>query len=259
MKNIRFLVLAFSVLFMFAGCTAENHSTSQKLPAPVTMKAVYTNTPITVDGRLDEAVWKTADTYAMNLPDDRATDGTQLEEGGQIRLAWDKDYFYVGIRFSDSDIVAEGQEDQLMHHLLGDLCELFLKPADQLWYWELYVTPRGNKSSFWFPGRGRFGLPGNFKYDCGLKVAAQCAAGTLNDWEDTDKYWTAEMAMPVKDLTARGEKFGPDADWYILAARYNYSRYLKSQAPEYSTTPKLSKTNFHLLEEYAVLELVKSR
>ena len=110
------------------------------------------------------------------------------------------------------------------------------------------------KTSFWFPGRGRLGLPSVEDYKCGLGVAAQCN-GTLNDWRDKDKSWTAEMAMPISDLTTRGDKFGPQADWRILVSRYNYSRYLSEK--ELSMMPKLSETNYHLLEEYAILRLVK--
>jgi hypothetical protein len=137
---------------------------------------------------------------------------------------------------------------------MGDLMELFLKPEDHTWYWELYATPRGKKTSFWFPGRGRLGLESCYKYECGLRVAAQ-VQGTLNNWQDKDIGWTVEVAMPIKDLTARGEKFGPGARWTILVARYNYSRYLPWV--ENSATSQLSKTNYHLLEEYRPLKLVK--
>ncbi len=47
--------------------------------------------------------------------------------------------------------VAEGKEDQLHHYQMGDLVELFLKPEDYTWYWELYATPIGKKTNFWFP------------------------------------------------------------------------------------------------------------
>ena len=140
-----------------------------------------------------------------------------------MRLAWDKEYFYLAIQFHDSDIVAEGKEDQLHHYQLGDVCELFLKPADRTWYWELYVTPTDRKTTFFFPSQGRFALPSCLEdFDMELRVAAQ-NKGSLNNWEDKDEYWTAEMAVPLKDLTARGDKFGPDADWRILVARYNYT------------------------------------
>jgi hypothetical protein len=179
-----------------------------------------------------------------------------LQEAGQVQLAWDDQYFYVGIKYCDSDIVAEGQKDQLHHYSLGDVGEVFLKPEDCSWYWELYVTPTGKKTSFWFPGRGRLGLPSCFEYSCGLKVAAQ-VCGTLNHWQDRDEYWTGEIAMPIKDLTAQGAKFGPGTHWRILIARYNYSRYLATPGPELSMTPSLRAVNYHLHEDYAVLRLEK--
>lgn len=222
----------------------------------VTMKALYSSS-ITVDGRLNEAVWNQAPVYTFDLADDMAPNGESVREPGKVQLAWDDTYFYVGISCSDSDLVAEGLEDNLRHFELGDLFELFLKPDDQMWYWELYVTPRGKKTDFFFPGCGRFGLPGAMDYQSGLKVAAQCQ-GTLENWRDKDTGWTAEIAMPIKDLTAEGDAFGPGEKWRVLVARYNYSRFFNApRGPEYSMTPKLSQTNFHLLSEYANLELVK--
>ena len=100
-------------------------------------------------------------------------------------------------------------------------------------------------------------MPSGYDYDCGLKVAAHCASGTLNDWRDRDNYWTAEMAMPVNDLKSFGDSFGAETDWRILIARYDYSRYNNSKGPEYSSSPALSQTNFHLHEDYAILKLVR--
>ena len=145
----------------------------------------------------------------------------------------------------------------MLQYSLGDVGEVFLKPEQYTWYWELYVTPAGKMSTFWFPGRGRLGLPSCFeKHHFNLKVASWCD-GTLNNWEDKDMRWTAEMAIPVSELTAKGESFGPQAQWRILVGRYNYSRYLRFSGPEYSMVPQLSELNFHLLDEYAVLHLVE--
>jgi len=137
---------------------------------------------------------------------------------------------------------------------MGDVLDLFLNPESETWYWELYATPGGRKTSLWFPGRGRMSLKSCSEYSCGLRVAAQCD-GTLNDWRDIDNSWTAEMAMPIKDLTARGEAFGPGARWGILVGRCNYSRYLAWK--ESSMPPGISKTDFHRYEDYGVLELTR--
>lgn len=250
-------VAVLMLIIWIVGCTSENKTEFglRNSIQPAVMEAVYADIPIQVDGKVDEDVWKRAKVYEMKFSSDRDKSGEKLKEEGHIRLAWDDKYFYLGASFRDSDIVAEGKADQLHHYQLGDVCELFLKPDRESWYWELYVTPNSKKTSFWFPGRGRLGLPSGFEdYRCGLKVASQYV-GTLNDWTDMDEGWTAEMAIPIEDLTARGEDFGLGAEWRILVGRYNYSRYLDNK--ELSMTPELSQTNFHLLQEYAILRLVK--
>ena len=89
-----------------------------------------------------------------------------------------------------------------------------------------------------------------------MKVAAKIE-GTLNNWEDKDKYWTAEMAIPVKDLTARGDSFGPGSHWVVLLARYNYSVYLPGK--ELTTALPFPKTavGFSAYECWAELRFEK--
>lgn len=159
----------------------------------------------------------------------------------------------MAVSFTDSDVVAEGTEDGQHHYKLGDVAELFLWPEDHPWYWELYVTPACKYTSFFFPGPGRLGLPSAFDNHAVLEVAAH-VRGTLNDWSDRDRGWTAEMAVPVAALTQRGEVWGPGASWRVLVGRYNYSAHLPSV--ELSCLPKISRTNFHLRDEYGVLELL---
>jgi hypothetical protein len=218
------------------------------------MTAQYTATPVRIDGVLDDAAWKTAQVYPLYMSRADLAEGNTLVDVGEARIAWDDNYFYLAVKYTDGDVLAEGQEDQLHHYLMGDVAELFMKPADKTWYWEMYVTPAGRKTTLWFPGRGHLGLKSSEEHAGGLTVAAQ-VQGTLNRWEDKDTSWTGEMAVPVKDLTARGEMFGVGAPWTILVSRYNYSRYLSWK--ELSMTPQLSKTSYHLLEEYATLNLVK--
>ena len=247
------IALTIPLLMIVAGCQTVN-TTIKTRP---TMTAQYVANPIKVDGLLDEPVWKQAQVYTLGLADDVSPNGQSPRESGHVQLAWDDNFFYVGISCTDSDLVAEGLEDELRHFELGDLYELFLKPNNQTWYWELYVTPHGKKTNFFFPGCGRFGLPGCMDYTSGLKVAAKCQ-GTLDNWQDKDSSWTAEMAMPIKDLNAQGDSFSPESKWHILVARYNYSRYFNSpRGPELTMTPKLSQTNYHLLAEYAYLQLIK--
>ena len=253
--KVNVLILLLLLAISATSCSDNNVAGNQKDTQLPSVEAIYIKEPVKVDGLLDDQIWNKAKVYSLAVAKNIQS-SRPLAEAGSVQFAWDDQYFYLAAKFKDSDIVAEGKKDQLHHYSLGDVCELFLKPANSSWYWELYVTPRGNKTSFWFPGRGRFGLPSCFEYRCGLKVAAH-VVGTVNNWQDKDYYWTAEMAMPLKDLTAHGDKFSPGTDWRILVGRYNYSVYLEHTGPELSMLPQLSAANYHMLEEYAKLVLVK--
>jgi len=249
-KAVAWLGAAGSIALL-TGCACL----CQKAKPQAVMTARYTAVPVTVDGDLNDPAWKDAQVYPLSFSvAEKATLGTEVTEAGEARICWDDKYFYLGVKFFDSDIVAEGKDDQLHHYQMGDVAELFLKPAGKTWYWEMYVTPAGRRTTLWFPGRGRLGLkscednPGN------LRVAALCH-GTLNNWEDKDSFWTGEMAVPVEELRKGGEPFGAGARWTIMVSRYNYSRYLSNK--ELSMAPRLSQTNYHLLEDYAILNLVK--
>jgi hypothetical protein len=245
--------IVFSVFFLVSGCTFNRIEKVNTMNEAI--KAYYSEQAINVDGVLDEPVWQKAIAYPLHLSKDKIAAGQKLNETGEVRFAWDDNFFYAAASFQDSDIVAQGKKDNMHHYRYGDLCELFLKPSNENYYWELYVTPAGKKTSFFYPSKGYLDLPSCLEdYHCGLKVAANCK-GTLNNWQDRDEGWTAEMAMPIRDLEAFGAKFVEGTDWRIFVGRYNYSRYLLDK--ELSMTPQILKTDYHSHEEYAVLELVR--
>ncbi len=229
---------------------------------PRVLRAKHVDT-LAVDGRLSDAAWSNAPEYALELydayydqlhPASRQAQGTHLHEGGSVKLLWDANFLYVGVKQQDSDVVAEGQEDQLHHYTMGDVVEVFLKPADDTYYWEIYATPANRKTCFFFPGRGRLFLPSVADYKPAAPVAVSAAVeGTLNNWRDRDGGWSVVLAIPAKELTAYGARFDASARWTILVARYNYSRYLATK--EGSSAPRLSAFNNHLYEEYAELRL----
>lgn len=219
-----------------------------------TMVAIRARVPLEIDGKLRASTWKDCRPYTFALPQSEIATHRKLEEGGEVRLAWDEHCFYVGLRLTDSDVVAEGETSQLMHNGLGDVCEVLLKPERQTWYWEFHVTPVGQKATFFFPGRGRLGLPSCIANTYPVRTAAR-VEGDLNDWRTRDQGWTAEMAIPLSVLSAHGDVFAPGEPWRILIGRYNYSRFLTTRGPELSTSPQISRPDFHRHEEYAKLEL----
>jgi hypothetical protein len=240
------LILLLPVFLI--GCSTVSIKTKKENCEIVT--AQFANKAVKIDGILDDAIWKQAPVYQLQLVKSKTRKGEKVNEPAEVRFAWDENYFYAGVKLFDSDIVAEGKQNQMHHFDLGDVCEMFLKPENETWYWELYTTPAGKKSSLFILGLGRVGLPSTFNYKSELDVAAKCH-GTLNNGIDKDKYWIAEMAMPVKNLTERGDKFGPGSEWRVMVSRYNYGRYSNHRGAELSSIPQLSSENFHLLKEFA--------
>lgn len=251
-----FLVLAGVIT---AGCSTFTCS-----EAPKEIKAAYTAEPVKMDGTMDSPAWSNAPEYNLQLPCDqpsvnlpsktRKVVGCKLREAGTFKVLWNDKDLYIGVNFKDSDVVADGEEDQMHHYSKGDVLEVFLKPEDDTYYWEMYATPAGKKTAFFLPGRGRLFVPDCEKEPINISVASK-VSGTLNNWQDKDGGWTAVMKIPASEIKKYGAKFGPGTKWRLLVARYNYSRYLPFK--ELSSCPKLERTNYHSLEEYGILDFVK--
>jgi len=243
-------VLGPSLLLLSCGAALVGECRAEPERRPPTVEAQRVAEPVVVDGRLEERVWAEARAFPLAA---MMADGRRLplHEKGTARFAWDDRFFYIALDFTDTDVVAEGEANGLDQIRLGDVGEVFLKPADRPWYFELHVTPRGCQTSYFFPSSGRR-LPG-----CKLTVhrltAAAQVEGTLNDPRDRDRGWTAEMAVPLEMLAERGCRFGPETAWKVLVGRYNFSVALDST--ELSTMPEISQVNFHLTGEFATLRL----
>jgi len=248
---MRFLCLVGIGMGLIAGRVAA----AEARPAFLAARA---KTPVVVDGRLDEAAWKVARAYALTLPSSMRAEGKTLEERGSVRILHDGQTLWFGVDFQDSDVVSNAQADDEEIYTLGDVVEIFLRPPGQTWYWEIHFAPNGRRSSYWYPGRGRLGLRGE---DTHVRPpfwnAAAVVDGTLNDWRDKDRRWTAEVAIPIAKLMREGDVSPTKGNWRLLVSRYNYTRWREqATGPELSSVPRLSKPNYHLLEDYAPLRLM---
>ncbi len=192
-------------------------------------------------GRYD-GIRSRATAYPFAFSTDR--DGTPVE-GAEVWFAWNKDGLYVGAALEDSFLVAQNRHDEELHFESGDVLELFAKPADDTYCWEMYATPFGNKTTLFFPREREGMVLDQFLHAHDFHDLQVAAAETATGWK-------AEMWVPVEQLQAFGASWGPGSEWNIFCGRYNYNN-SELADPELSMAPALSATNYHLTNEYATL------
>lgn len=182
--------------------------------------------------------------YSMGYSRDRAG---APQEGASLRFAWNEAGLYLVAELEDSQCISTRRADEELHFQYGDVLELFVKPAWANYYWEMYATPFGNKTTLFFPAEREQMTLDQFLKDHPyrqLQVSAQTTASG----------WRAWMHVPAQQLTALGAAWGAGEAWTVLCGRYNYNR-SDLLNPELSMAPVVSAENFHLLEEYATLRL----
>jgi hypothetical protein len=168
-------------------------------------------------------------------------------EGAAVRFAWNDNGLFVAADLEDAHRVSLIREDEQLHYTSGDVLELFLKPRHAPYKWEMYVTPFGNKSTLFFP-----------EWPC-QQSAEECLVnhdyrGLEVSVEETAAGWKARLFVPASQLTALGAAWAHGAEWTVLCGRYNYDS-AELRNPECSMAPALRTTDFHLIDEYARLEL----
>jgi len=212
----------------------------------------FTETPPTIDGTLDEAVWKdAAEINGFSLPW-LGTNARPAAKATRAKLLWDRDYLYVAADMDDADLYADVTEHD-GQTWDNDVFEMFVKPAvDKPAYYEFQVTALNTQFDSFIPRRGHVQ---RFKklHDLGVESAVKLR-GTLDVWTDTDEGWSVEMKIPWSSFMPTGGRPEPGDEWRFALCRYDYDT--KSEQPELSTSAPLQKMSFHRHEEYAPLTFI---
>ncbi|MEN8254868.1 MAG: carbohydrate-binding family 9-like protein [Verrucomicrobiota bacterium] len=240
-------------LFLLASCLLCSCRTGMTVTK--TMVAARASSAVNIDGVLDEEDWSRAVPYGLFFSCDRADGQVQPEEGGIFKLLRDENNIYLAGRFKDLDVLATGEADDMPHYKLGDVCEIFLKPQDYSWYWEILLTPRGKKTGIFWAERKQKPADGTEHRRLDLEYAANIE-GTLNASEDEDGGWSFEVGIPLTELANPG-RLNASGDWTILVARQNYFETEDGRQREFSMCPRLTRTDFHNAEEYGLLKLAE--
>lgn len=250
---LRHLIIASALAIGVQGYAhglLEKHQ--RVLTEPRSYVCYRTQSPIKIDGKLDEKSWQLAEPTATFV--DISGEGfAEPIYSTRAKMLWDDEYLYIGAVLDEPNIVANLTQRDTIIYRDNDF-EVFIDPdGDGRDYFEFETNARGVLFDLLldraYRSNGHFLIP----YDCDgiqLKVSHQ---GTLNNSKDTDRSWTVEMAIPAKALTV-------DFNNPLKAGnvwRLNFSRvqWLKKGGPEenwvWSPTGKI---DMHMPDRWGFVE-----
>ncbi|MFO0594236.1 MAG: carbohydrate-binding family 9-like protein [Myxococcaceae bacterium] len=178
----------------------QGRVTGPKIEGPQASLPEYTTVraakPPEIDGKLDDPVWASAKEVTLT----RSFDGGPTTRKTTFRILWDDTNLYVAFRAEDTDLWGTllKKDDPIYNE---DVCEVFFDAdADGKTYNELQVSPHNVNFDASFVAR-RSDLAEAMKWESGMTTAV-FLKGTIDDDKDTDEFWSAEMKIPIANLTA---------------------------------------------------------
>jgi hypothetical protein len=193
----------------------------QMLPHPKGYVAYRAQSPVTIDGRLDDGPWQNAP-WSEVFVDIEGDAKPRPRHQTRAKMLWDATYLYIGAELVEPHLWATLTEHDSVIFRDNDF-EVFIDPnGDNHEYYELEINALNTTWDLF--------LPKPYKDDgkamdaweiAGLKTAVHLD-GTLNDARDTDRAWSVELALPWKVLGQQARRPAPPRDgdqW-----RINFSR-----------------------------------
>lgn len=222
----RLLPMAPLVMTLFLGSPAAVRAQAAREPdfeklffAPRHMLCHRTASPLTIDGKLDEAAWRAA-SWSEPFTDIEGDRRPPLST--RVKMLWDDQFFYVAAELEERDLWATlTARDSVIFH--DNDFEVFIDPdGDTHAYYELEVNAFGTVWDLMLVQPYRDGGPAIHAWDIAGLRAAVDVRGTINRPRDRDEGWTVEIAMPWEILreAAPGRKPPGAGDQW----RVNFSR-----------------------------------
>lgn len=188
---LSFLVVAFS------NCTKKKtlsvHLDSE-IVSPKTYVVYKTNAPLIIDGKDTETDWENAK-FTSNFID---IEGVKIpNQQTNVKMLWDDNYLYVYAKLNEEHIWGDIKvRDQVIFY--NNDFEVFISPSNDTHnYGEIEINALG---TIWDLALNKpynvGGKPKN-RWNLNDLKSAVSIKGTLNNPNDTDQYWSVEMAIPL--------------------------------------------------------------
>lgn len=216
-------------------------------PRRLVVRKLAEGAKLQIDGKLDEPAWNTAESSG---PFVNTMDGSPVAQVGSVRALWDDANLYLAFRFQDTDIWAnlEKHDDKLWTQ---EVAEVFIDAdGDSRSYVELQVSPKNVTFDSWLPTY----RANDNAWESGMETAVQIR-GTLNQRDDEDQGWDAELRIPLTAVkgkleTMRGVPPVPGTIWRANFFRFDFPKGRQAVASGWS--PPLV-GDFHALGRFGQL------
>lgn len=199
----------------------------------------FTQTPIVIDGKLDDAVWQDIP-FSSNFVDIEGSMKPAPKHKTKVKMTWDANYLYVAALLEEPHIWATyTQRESIIFH--ENDFELFIDPeGDTHNYYEIEINALNTVWDLMLtkPYRDK-GKPLSSWNLEGMQSAV-FLDGTLNDPTDEDRYWSVELSLPWSGFlknSAQKPPVGGDL-WRMNFSRVQWEldvaegRYTKRKNPE---------------------------
>ncbi|QHI70667.1 carbohydrate-binding family 9-like protein [Tichowtungia aerotolerans] len=233
----------FILIVGLVGFVCNVTSAESMVPGSYVCNKIYSS--ITIDGRVDEDVWRLADAitnFYIYSPKDAEDVSLTV-----VRILRDEETLYVSFECNDDDVWSSSSKGDASLWI-GDCVELYIKPrTNNNTYFELVVAPNGTLYDARYASRGAGGQDRFSSWSSGARVATTIQ-GTDGNWKDNDQGYVAEMAVPLKVFAKDGASFCDEA-WCFCATRFDYSKSFE-QPLLLMSFPKSLHNGFHYYEGY---------
>ena len=202
-ESTRVLMVAAMLLLLAAARASAQ-------PAPLSLTAVRAALPPTIDGRLDDAVWKTTARISQ-LVQLKPAEGAPASEATDVYIGYDSQAIYVGIHahYRDTGMVRATRADRDATSNDDTVAVSFDPFRDQQRGYSFSVNGYGVQSDALIGGGGG----GVTVSDATWNVLFRSAGILVEDG------WTAEMAIPIKSLRYPSRPAGEPHTWGFQVQR----------------------------------------
>ena len=202
------------------------------------------DTPVNVDGKLDDGVWQ-AVPWTDDFVDIEGDTKPRPRFRTRAKMLWDVYYFYVAALMEEPHVWGTlTKHDAVIFH--DNDFEVFIDPnGDNHEYCEFEMNALNTGWDLFLPRPYKDGGRADNGWEIpGLKSAVD-VAGTLNDPSDHDQGWSVEIAIPWNSLRDFAHRTTPPHDgdqWRINFSRVEWQHEI--EAGKYRKVPRTREDNW---------------